>query len=369
MPDNRHVRPNVRLALLATVDPVLRGSAAFAALVDVPETVVVIQDLDPGRAAPIHRHVADAGGQLLDEWVEAEHACVGCALREDTIPLVAQLIASGRYRNVLIAPPIGAETLPLARALDRATHAGGPLAGARLASVGTVCDVGTLVHDVLGDDLLRERGLALADDDIRSVGEVLAHQVGHADFVLTADPLAHAPAQASALLAHLRGAGSHLVDDFLARPLHDLFDHSHLCEHASRRIDPLHAAHNGAPERDGVWTMHLTSSRPMHPERFLALLPALAGDRVRSRGHFWVATRPDLACIWDGAGSQLSIGAHGHWGSRQPATSLVFTGVAEERGALVDAFDRVLVTGEEAEQRGQGRWEGQDGLDPWLGPA
>lgn len=126
-------------------------------------------------------------------------------------------------------------------------------------------------------------------------------------------------------------------------------------------------AHNGAPERDGVWTMHLTSPRPMHPERMLDRIEALAGEQVRSRGHFWVATRPLTACIWDGVGAQLSIGTHGEWGTRPPATNLVFTGLADQRRTLVQAFEDVLLTAEE-EAAGLGQFLGHDdGLDPWLG--
>jgi G3E family GTPase len=355
------------IVLLSAVDPVLRGSASFAAVTDVPGTVVLTQDIDPLRDRPIHRHIADASGVLVDEWVEVDHPCATCSLREDTIPTLERIVAEGRYPNILVAAPVGAESLAIARALDDATSPGGPLAAARLASVATACEVDTLAHDVLGDDLLAERGLALADGDLRSVGEVLAHQVGYADFVLTAGPLGSAPDQAVALLEHLCSPDAHVVDDFLAGHLGALFGHSHLCAHAARRIDPMHVRPTGAPERDGVWSMHLTSSRPVHPERFLAHLPALLGDKVRSRGHFWLPTRPHQACIWDGAGAQLSIGAHEDWGHRPPATSLLFTGIAEERASLVDAFDTVLLTPEE-ESRGLSPWRGlDDGLDQWLG--
>jgi G3E family GTPase len=362
------LRPTVAIVLLTTVDPVLRGSASFAAVTDVPGTIVLTQDLDAERDQPIHRHIADASGVLLDEWVDADHVCATCAVREDTLPTLERIVAEGRHRTVLLAAPVGVESLPIARLLDDAARPGGRLAGARLAAVAAACDLERLPEDLLGDDLLAERGLALAEGDLRSVGEVLAHQVGHADFVLTAGPRAEAPRQAAALLDHLRSVDAHLLEDYLAGHLGALFSHSHHCAHATRRVDPMHVALNGAPARDGVWSMHLTSRRPLHPERFLEWLPALAGDRVRSRGHFWLATRPRQACIWDGAGAQLSIGPHGSWGERRPGTSLVFTGVTDQRQALVEAFESVMLTPTEA--RTARVWHGrEDGLETWLGPA
>lgn len=358
---------DVAIVLLSTTDPILRGSASFAAVFDAPDTVVITQDLDPRRSSPIHRHVADARGVLLDEWVGIEHACPTCAVREDLIPLIATVVATDRYRNVVVAPPVAVESLPITRALDEAARPSGELAGTRVAAVATVCSVGTLVDDLLGDDLLVERGLTMIADDMRSVGEVLAHHVGHADFVLTSDPLAEAPAQAAALLEHVSGVGSHLVDDFLSANLRTLFDHSHLCTHASRRVDPFQVCLNGAPERDGVWSMHLSSSNAVHPERLLDHIGALAGKQVRSRGHFWLPTRPVQACIWDGAGGQLSIGSPGSWGGAPRATSLVFTGVAEERRNLIEAFDAVLLTPAE-QDAGPNAWAGRDdGLGRWLG--
>jgi G3E family GTPase len=359
--------PLIPIVVLASVDPVLRSSASFAALTDMPDTVVITQDIDADRDAPIHRLVSDSTGILLDEWVDLDHACLSCALREDTIPLIERLISGGRHRNILVAAPVGAQTVPIARALHAATAPCGTLSAARLASVAAACDVGTLSHDLLGDDLLSERRLGMGADDHRSVGEVLAHQVGHADFILTAAPLADAAPADSALLEHVRGPGSHMVEDYLSAHMRTVFDHSHLCEHALRRVHPLHVAHNGAPERDGVWTMHLTSSRPMHPARMLDQIEALASEQVFSRGHFWVATRPLTACVWDGAGAQLSIGTFGEWGTHAPRTSLVFTGLADQRRDIVEAFDAVLLTPEEA-AAGLGQFLGRDdGLDPWLG--
>lgn len=96
-------------------------------------------------------------------------------------------------------------------------------------------------------------------------------------------------------------------------------------------------------------------------------MPDLAGNLVRSRGCFWLPTRPGNACVWDRAGAQLSLGNGGDWGQRRPTTSLVFTGIAPERAALIDAFDAVLLTPQE-EGRGHSAWLGRDdGLDPWLG--
>lgn len=182
------------------------------------------------------------------------------------------MVRAGDHPAILLVAPLAVPSLPLARALTAATAGppdrrgpGGRLAPARLASVAATCDLDSLQVDLFGDDLLRERGIVADDQDNRSVGEVLAQLVGHADFVLTAGATPQT-AQAGSLLDHVRAADSHLITDFLAGGINRLFDHSHSCQHATSRIDPLRPVHNGAPEREGVWTMHL-QPRPARPPR------------------------------------------------------------------------------------------------------
>ncbi|HEY0215087.1 MAG TPA: GTP-binding protein [Cellulomonas sp.] len=122
-----------------------------------------------------------------------------------------------------------------------------------------------------------------------------------------------------------------------------------------------------APTGHGVWSLTLSSDRALHPERLLAEVARLGSGRLRSRGHFWVPSRPDSVCVWDGAGGQLSVGALGRWGDRAPGTRLVLTGVEDVRAELLAAFGDVLMTAEE-HAAGLHPWLGRDDvLAPWLG--
>ena len=57
---------------------------------------------------------------------------------------------------------------------------------------------------------------------------------------------------------------------------------------------------------EGVWRVDLQSLQPFHPERLLESLDRLGTGAHRSRGCFWLPTRPGRALAWDGAGGQLS---------------------------------------------------------------
>lgn len=347
--------PRKPLSVLSTLDPVLRDTAIFGLVIDRPGLVVLRHDIVDGG---IRRVVVDAGGVIEDLLVPLAHACLSCSVREDAVPTLERLAADPRWDAVLLTLPVSAESLPVVRALN-------DLRGLRLARVLTVIDGSTAQDDLLGDDLLVERGIALTEDDGRAVAEAAAAQLGHADLVVVEgaiDPVG------SDLLDHLRAADSGRIAGLAALSVDAVVAGTHDRTAGERRLDPLAVAPRPqAPTAHGVWTLDLRSDRPLHPERLVADVHRLGDTPFRSRGHFWVPSRPDSICVWDGAGHQLSLGAMGHWGGREPATRLVITGIGPGRHELVAAFEDVLLTAEEYGE-GMHAWLGRaDVLEPWLG--
>jgi G3E family GTPase len=381
--------PRTPLNVLATVDPVLRDSAVFGLVVGAPGVVVLRHDIRASEGE-LRRVVVDATGVVEDERVPLEHACLSCAVREDAIPTLRRLADDGRWDHVVLALPVGAESLPVARALAAATSPDDVLAGLRLATVVAIADVDTLEHDLLEDDLVDERGIALTADDQRAVGEVLAAQLEHADLVVTTGDVA-ASATGSGLVDRLRGAGTRRLDGLHALDAADLARGHHDAAAGERRAHPLRARGAGRPADvvrhagDRSWTLELRSSRPFDPERLLRRIEDLGTGRLRSRGVFHVANRPDSLCAWDGAGGQLCIGELGTWDDAttaereavRPHTRIVVVGSTapgrgqqpddDARDLLLAAFRDVLATPDELADGGL-RWLGRDDvLAPWLG--
>lgn len=395
----------VPLSVLATIDPVLRDTTVFGLVTDTPRSVVLRHDIQ-AEDGTLRRLVVDATGVVEDTLVDLEHACLSCAVREDAIPTLRDLARDGRWDQVLLALPVSAEPLPVARALGGATTPGGALDGLRLATVLTVVDLAAVETDLLDDDLLDERGLALAAADHRSVGEVLAAQVEYADLVVTTgvpdlaldgpgtptrralpDGASHPGAPAadraaqdrrrarsrtgSGLVDRLRADDSTRLDGLDGLRFADLSSATHDAAHAERRAHPLGVrAVVGQDEETGTWTLDLASDLPFDPERLLHQVRRLGTGRLRSRGVFWVPNRPDSMCAWDGAGGQLSIGEIGTWEDLAPRTRLVLTGAsdsADDRDELLAAFAEILATRDEVADGGL-RWLGrEDVLAPWLG--
>jgi G3E family GTPase len=221
-----------------------------------------------------------------------------------------------------------------------------------------------LVRDLLSDDLLRERGLHTNPGDDRGVGEVACAQIEFADVVVvTADPgqegtdLVRALARPDALL--VTGASELDAASIAAQRHQQVLANAWCSPELETDLAPLGESH--------AWRLDLSSPRPFHPERLLDQIERLGTGPHRSRGSFWIPTRPEAILEWSGAGGQLSIGSYQTWGRRTPATRLVFTGLGETPTRFVSAFEDLLLTPAEAllDQRS---WDVlEDGLEPWLG--
>jgi G3E family GTPase len=349
----------VPVLTLASIDPLLRDSTAATLICDDPRALVIRYDLDDphGPDPRPWRTVYTTGGVLEQAEVNPGHGCLTCAIREDLLGTAHRLSATGPTRIVLALPPT-LEPLPLVRALR---GYGGPLAAA---AVLTAADGATFTEDLLGAATLTERGLAQNPDEERPVAEALTHQVEYSDVVAFPEP---PPATAARLLAHLGHPGlpihPHLAHALDADALAGLRRPS-----ADPRGDLQAVAGTETDDGDGIRTLALTAARPLHPDRLLERIEDLGRGPVRARGHLWLASRPDSACAWDGAGNQVSIGSLGPWTRRRAGTRLLVTGT--DRTALDrirDTFAELPLTAQE-HARGADWWSGHgDALGPWLG--
>lgn len=347
------------LVVTATT-PLPRDVVTVALTADVPDLTIVRHDMDPHRPGEV-RQTTISGGHSESVWRRPSDPCPTCGLAEVAVQNTAA-IPSGPIAVLL---PVGASAIGLTRRLVRALEPGESLSDTRFAGVAAACDASTFEDDLLGDDLLRERNHHLYDGDDRSVGEVLAASVEHADFALTISGGEHT--RGSGLIDLLRAVDSHRIDELTHHDLARLFDHVHHPLAAERRVDPLVVSNRPRHSLSGAWRMTLSTERPFHPGRLRQRLNDLGGGRFRSRGHFWLPTRPFTACAWDGAGGQLSIGALDDWNGVRPGTRLTFVGVGGGREDLVGAFDDAVLTADE-EAAGWPSWlDVADEFDPWLG--
>lgn len=227
-------------------------------------------------------------------------------------------------------------------------------------AVATTVDLDTLLTDLTDQQPVLQRGLALAVEDDRLVAEVLTSQLESSDVVLCSGEAGGTGETVEAVIAHL--AGPQAAAAWHSAPASRLLE----ARPTTHRGDLLAVTPTDAEPAGGVWTVDLSSWRPVHASRLMERAEDLGGEALRSKGHFWVASRPGLACAWDGAAGHVSVGRIGDWPS-SPGTRLVVTGIGGDPAGVVEAFEEALLTDVEL-AGGLAAWAGRpDGLDPWLG--
>lgn len=346
------------VVLLSGVDPDAMAAALVGLQFDLPGAVALRHHIDVERQV-LTRTVSDMTGVIEQHETLLEHACVSCAVREDILPTLERLARDGRWQSIIAHLPASADAGHLCAVLAADTRLARFL---RVSAVVTAVGTRHPVRDLLGDDLLVDRGHHCSHEDRRGVGEVLAAMVEYADVVVfddTPDPVADGLARTLARPGATIVDGGHGLDASL------LSGRLHRPSRTDAWIDPTRRDALPDVRAEGIWRLDLQSLQPFHPDRLLDSLELLGGGAHRSRGCFWLPTRPDRALEWDGAGGQLSIGDHTGWGRRTPFTRIVVTGVGVAPAHLRQAFDDLLATPEESRP---GWRVPEDGFEPWLGP-
>ncbi|QSB15132.1 GTP-binding protein [Natronosporangium hydrolyticum] len=357
----RRSRRRVPVILVSGVQESAMLATSMSLQLGLPQAVSVRHIIDVGRQV-LTRVVSDLTGIIEHEEINLAHACVSCAIREDIVPTLERLAAQGHWKGIIACLPIAAEAVQVCRVACWAPRNAPHVA---IAAVVTALDGTTVVDDLLGDDLLDERGLATAEDDRRGVAEVASAMVEYADMVsLTCEP----DPDEAALVRALARPRVPVVTEPSALDAVALTTGTRHHESAEHWVSNVRRGPLPPLDSSGVWRLDLQSDRSFHPVRLQEEVVNLGGGPRRSRGCFWLPTRPDAVCVWDGAGGQASIGSGQTWDRGQPVTRITVVGLDDGAAEIVHAFHRCLLTDEELATRGRVWNEPWDGLEPWLGP-
>jgi G3E family GTPase len=300
------------------VPSAVRATAQALLLAD-DRLVSVSHDITGIRDGTVLRTVRTATEVLEHETIRVEHGCVACTLREDVVPTLARLAAGPARRDLLLVLPHTIEPESVAAACGRMT-------GVRFDSYVTVVDTDRFLDDLTSTDDLRHRGLHAADDDHRTVADVVVHQVEFSDTVILWSRRTSDPAHVDRLgaLVHRLAPWAVQVPTGTTRSL-DIGGLSALVR-GTRRHDPqrpgllgLALEGRAVGVSDPASSVVFRSRRPFHPQRLHDALDELTTDAVRGRGQLWIASRPDLVIAFESAGGGVSLGSLGHWLDALPA--------------------------------------------------
>lgn len=263
-----------------------------------------------------------------EKLVEMSNGCICCTLREDLLEEVNNLAKDGRFDYLVIESTGISEPLPVAETFTFADEDGVSLSDvADLDTMVTVVDAVNFLKDYDEAKYLQETGESLGDEDERSVADLLVDQVEFADVILVSKTDLASDDDVNRLTAILETLNTQAriipiangkvdIDDVLSTGSFN-FERA---QQAPGWLAEMRGEHVPETEEYGIASFGYEARRPFHPEKFFAFLHGTEkyGKLLRSKGYFWLATRPQYAGQWSQAGGIARYGFGGMFWSAVP---------------------------------------------------
>ena len=326
-----------------------------------------------------------------EKLIEMSNGCICCTLREDLLEEVNKLAKEGRFDHLVIESTGISEPLPVAETFTFADEEGVSLSDvAKLDTMVTVVDAVNFLKDYQEAKYLKDKGESLGEDDERSVADLLVDQVEFADLIL----ISKTDLVNTEDLERLKAILKTLNTDAKVLPIEHgnvdidkvlntgLFDFER-ARQAPGWLKEMRGEHIPETEEYGIGSFCYEARRPFHPDKFHEFLHNTKqyGKLIRSKGFFWLATRPEYAGQWSQAGGIARYGFAGLFWKAVPEKDwpedeeylasiknqwvepfgdmrqeLVFIGQGLDKEKMTQKLDECLLTEEEV-LKGREYWE------------
>ncbi len=291
-----------------------RGGLKVAVIVNDMSEVNIDAELIKSGNANLHR--------TEEKLVEMSNGCICCTLREDLLKEVSILAKENRFDYLLIESSGISEPLPVAQTFSFVDEDGRSLKDlVSLDSMVTLVDAKNFLNDFKSRDDLLDRDIALGEEDVRGVGDLLVDQVEFATTIIVnkIDLVNELELkEVTGVIRSLNADAKIIFSSHGQVPLTEIlgtksFDMEKAATSAAW-LKELNNQHIPETEEYGISSFVFRARRPFHPERLLDFLNKKDWDNViRSKGYMWLATRNSYGCLWSQAGTSCKLEPAGKW--------------------------------------------------------
>lgn len=333
-----------------------------------------------------------------EKLVEMSNGCICCTLREDLLLEVSKLAKQKQFDCLIIESTGISEPLPVAETFTFTTEDGSSLSDvAQLDTMITVVDAVSFIRDYEEAKYLQEIGESINDEDQRSIADLLIDQIEFANVIL----ISKTDLIDSQTLGNVTSIVKTLNTTAKVIPIQqgkvniqevlntNLFDFEQ-AQQSPGWLKELNGEHVPETEEYGISSFCYRARKPFHPGRFHHFLhhTETFGKLLRSKGYFWLASRPEIVGEWNQAGGIAHYNAAGTFWKAVPRDQwpddkelitsiqenwvepfgdmrqeLVFIGQNVNKDALLQALDTCLLSEEEM-QKGEAFWSSLN--DPFF---
>lgn len=264
-----------------------------------------------------------------EKLVEMSNGCICCTLREDLMEEVEKLARENRFDYLLIESTGISEPIPVAQTFSFVDEENN-IDLSRFSYVDTmvtVVDAFNFFKDFGSPETLVDRALTDIEGDYRTIVNLLTDQIEFANIiVLNKTDLVHEDTIGvlKTMIHKLNPKAKIIKSSYGQVAPNDilntgLFDFEEAEQSAGWQEELEKDEHTPETEEYGISSFVYRSKKPFDATRFMNYVQSqFPHNIIRSKGLFWLASRPEQALVWGQAGGSLKTDSAGVWWSSMP---------------------------------------------------
>ncbi len=264
-----------------------------------------------------------------EKLVEMSNGCICCTLREDLMTEVEKLANEGRFDYLLIESTGISEPVPVAQTFSYVDEDKGIDLSkfSYIDTMVTVVDCFNFFNDFDTNELLLDRKLTDMEGDYRTIVNLLTDQIEFANvIILNKTDLVDAKTVGllKASIQKLNPGAKIITSNYSKVDPKEilntkLFDFEEAQTSAGWQKELEGGVHTPETEEYGISSFVFRNQKPFHPERFWKyLIEDYPGGVIRTKGLFWLASRPNDAINFSQAGGSSRLEKAGVWWTSMP---------------------------------------------------
>lgn len=287
-----------------------------------------------------------------EKLVEMSNGCICCTLREDLMIEVERLAKENRFDYLLIESTGISEPVPVAQTFSFVSDDGkfDLSRYAQLDTMVTVVDGYNFFKDFSSSETIIDRELTTDSFDHRSIVNLITDQVEFANVIIvnkvdliSKDDLG----LLKSMLRKLNSKAKIIESTFGKVDLTELlntgsFNFNEASESAGWINELSKGIHTPETEENGITSFVYRSRRPFHHQKLWEYINTrFPSNIIRSKGLFWINSRPSFAINFSQAGGSLRAESAGVWWASMPAEQrLTYTSFKDNQKVIESRWDK-----------------------------
>ena len=264
-----------------------------------------------------------------EKLVEMTNGCICCTLREDLMDEVERLAKEDRFDYLLIESTGISEPIPVAQTFSFIDEENNIDLSkfSYVDTMVTVVDSFNFFNDFGSPETLMDRKMTDIEGDYRTIVNLLTDQVEFANVIILNKVNLVPKKDLGMLRSTIKklNPSAKIIETNYSKvnPTEilntNLFDFEEAEQSAGWMEELSKDEHTPETEEYGIGSFVYRTKIPFDPIRFWDFVQnQFPNNIIRSKGLFWLASRPEQALVWGQAGGSLKADSAGVWWSSMP---------------------------------------------------